>query len=96
MTKQKKIKNIIYRVCGVGMLAAFLLMLLQFIPGFNCYNLTWIVEAIALFFFGTSWIIKSDAFPFLQDSKIVETTMSLLGPDDKPIQIKKTSKKRKE
>ena len=69
MTQQKKIKNIIYRVCGVGMLAAFLLMLLQFIPGFDCYNLTWIVEAIALFFFGFSWIVKSDAFPFLQDNK---------------------------
>jgi hypothetical protein len=69
LTKQKKIKNIIYRVCGVGMLAAFALMLLQFIPGFDCYNLVWIIEAIALFFFGTSWIVKSDAFPFLQDSK---------------------------
>ena len=68
ITPQKKIKNIIYRVCGIGMLGAFLLMLLQFIPGFNCYNLTWIVEAIALFFFGTSWIVKSDAFPFLHDS----------------------------
>lgn len=67
VTPQKKIKNIIYRVCGIGMLASFLLMLLQFIPGFYCYNLTWIVEAIALFFFGTSWIVKSDAFPFLQD-----------------------------
>ena len=70
MTKQKKIKNIIYRVCGVGMLAAFLLMLIQFIPGFpKENNLTWIVEAIALFFFGFSWIVKSDAIPFLQDSK---------------------------
>jgi len=69
MTKQKKIKNIIYKVCGVGMLASFLLMLLQFIPGFVCYNLTWIVEAIALFFFGASWIVKSDAFPFLRDNK---------------------------
>lgn len=69
MTKQKKIKNIIYRVCGVGMLASFALMLLQLIPGFKCYNLTWIVEAIALFFFGTSWIVKSDAFKFLSDKK---------------------------
>lgn len=67
MTKQKKIKNIIYRVCGIGMLGAFLLMLLQLIPGFDCYNLTWIVEAIALFFFGLSWIVKSDACPLLQD-----------------------------
>lgn len=69
ITKQKKIKNIIYKVCGVGMLASFLLMLLNFIPGVSIYNLTWIVEAIALFFFGVSWIVKSDAFPFLKDKK---------------------------
>ena len=69
MTKQKKIKNIIYRVCGVGMIGSFLLFFI------NCfswapYNLTWIIEAIALFFFGVSWIVKSDAFPFLSDRKI--------------------------
>ena len=69
ITKQKKIKNIIYRVCGVGMIASFLLMLLNFIHGVHIYNLTWIVETIALFFFGTSWIIKSDAIPFLKDNK---------------------------
>lgn len=69
MTKQKKIKNVIYRVCGVGMLASFLLMLLNQIPGVYIYNLTWIVEAIALFFFGTSWIVKSNAFSFLNDTK---------------------------
>lgn len=67
MTKQKKIRNIIYRVCGIGMLASFSLFLLNFIPGFSCYSLTWIIEAIALFFFGVSWITKSDALPFLQD-----------------------------
>lgn len=69
ITQQKKIKNIIYRVCGIGMLGAFLLFLLNLIPGFDCYNLTWIVEAIALFFFGISWIVKSDAIPMLQDKK---------------------------
>lgn len=69
ITKQKKIKNVIYRVCGIGMLGSFLLLLLNLIPGFNCYNLTWIVEAIALFFFGLSWIVKSDAIPLLHDNK---------------------------
>lgn len=68
-TKQKKIKNIIYRVCGVGMLASFLLLLLNLIPSVDIPNLTWIVEAIALFFFGTSWIVKSDAIPWLKDNK---------------------------
>lgn len=68
ITPQKKIKNIIYRICGVGMMASFLLFFLNFIPNFKCYNLTWIIETIALFFFGASWIVKSDAFPFLKDS----------------------------
>jgi len=69
MTKQKKIKNIIYRICGIGMMGSFLLMLLNFFS-WAPYNLTWIVEAIALFFFGVSWIVKSDAIPFLQDKRI--------------------------
>ncbi len=68
MTKQKKIKNIIYRVCGIGMIGSFLLFFLQFIPNAP-YNLTWIIEAIALFFFGISWIVKSDAIPWLKDNK---------------------------
>lgn len=68
MTKQKKIKNIIYRVCGIGMLGSFVLFFLKFFS-WCPYNLTWIVEAIALFFFGVSWIVKSDAFPFLKDKK---------------------------
>ncbi len=68
-TKQKRIKNIIYRICGIGMIGSFTLFLLDFIPGFDCYNLTWIIEAIALFFFGISWIVKSDAFPFLNDRR---------------------------
>ena len=69
MTKQKKIKNIIYRVCGIGMILSFALFLLKLIPNFYYYSLTWLVGAIALFFFGLSWIVKSDAFIFLQDNK---------------------------
>ena len=68
MTKQKKIKNIIYRVCGIGMVGSFLLFLLNLTP-IAPYNLTWIIETIALFFFGLSWIVKSDAFPWLKDTK---------------------------
>jgi len=60
MTKQKKIRNIIYRVCAGGMLGAFLLLLL---PKF--YIQTWLVETVALFFFGISWLTKADAYPWL-------------------------------
>lgn len=59
-TKNKKIRNIIFRVCGVGMLASFLILLL---PSF--YIQVWLMETIALFFFGVSFLTKADIFPFL-------------------------------
>jgi hypothetical protein len=60
MTRNKKIRNIIYRVCGVGMVASFLILLL---PDF--YIKVWLMEAIALFFFALSFLTKADVFPFL-------------------------------
>jgi len=59
-TKKKKIRNIIYRVCGVGMVGSFLLFLL---PDF--YIKTWLIETIALFFFGVSWLTKANIYKFL-------------------------------
>jgi len=61
-TKEKKIRNLIYRVCGVGMVGSFLLMLL---PHF--FAQTFIVEAIALTFFGISWLVKGQVFGLLAD-----------------------------
>jgi hypothetical protein len=58
MTKQKKIRNIIYRICGIGMIASFLLLLL---PNTITFKI-WLVEAIALLFFGISWLTKSNAY----------------------------------
>ena len=60
MTRRKKIRNIIYRICGVGMIASFLILLL---PGF--YIQIWLVETIALFFFGISFLTKADIYPWL-------------------------------
>ena len=59
-TRKKKIRNIIYRVCGVGMLGSFAIMLL---PNFPCQ--TWLTETIALFFFGISFLTKADIYPWL-------------------------------
>lgn len=59
-TKNKKIRNIIYRVCAIGMLASFLIMLL---PKFRIQ--VWLVETIALFFFGLSFLTKADIYPWL-------------------------------
>lgn len=60
MTKKKKIRNIIYRICGVGMVASFLILL---IPPFHIQ--VWLVETIALFFFGISFLTKADIYPWL-------------------------------
>lgn len=62
-TEKKKKRNIIYRVCGIGMVGSFILL----IPGniFHIYGMTWFVETIALAFFGISWLTKADIYPIL-------------------------------
>lgn len=60
MTRNKKIRNVIYRICGIGMMASFLLLLL---PDFHIK--IWLVETIALFFFGISFLTKADIYPWL-------------------------------
>lgn len=59
-TKKKKIRNIIYIVSGIGMIASFLIVLL---PHFTIK--IWLMETIALFFFGLSFLTKADIYPFL-------------------------------
>lgn len=59
MTENKKKRNIIFIVCGIGMVASFLMLLLP-IP-----HIIWIVETIALAFFGVSWLTKADYYPWL-------------------------------
>ena len=60
MTKKKKIRNIIYIICGIGMISSFAILLL---PSFSIR--IWLMETIALFFFGVSFLTKADVFPFL-------------------------------
>ena len=64
-TEQKLTRNTIYRICGYGMLAA-----LVFIPlPIRFPAKTFIVEAIALTFFGISWLVKGQAFGLLADEE---------------------------
>lgn len=65
MTNEKKKRNIIFRVCGIGMLASFLLL----IPLWNVSFGIWLVEAIALMFFGVSWLTKSQCYKWLFKDK---------------------------
>ena len=59
VTKRKKIRNIIFRICGVGMIASFLLLFLP-IP-----RVIWVMETVALFFFGISFLTKANIYPWL-------------------------------
>ena len=59
VTARKKARNTIFRVCGIGMLASFLMLLLP-IP---CR--IWVVETFALFFFGISFLTKANIYPWL-------------------------------
>lgn len=63
MTKNKKMRNIIFRVCGIGMMVSFVLIIP--INIFKWWGGTWIVEAIALAFFAISWLTKADIYPWL-------------------------------
>ncbi len=60
MTDKKKKRNVIYRVCGVGMVASFAILLL---PSF--YIQVWLTEMFALSFFGISWLTKANAYKWL-------------------------------
>lgn len=68
MTDRKKIRNRIYRICGYGMIvveAAFLLTRILNGVGY----LTMIYEIILLLLFGIAWLVKGEAFPFLNDTE---------------------------
>ena len=60
MTANKKKRNVIYIICGIGMIASFTILLFPSFP-----NRVWIIETIALFFFGISWLTKADYYPWL-------------------------------
>lgn len=64
-TPNKKKRNIIFRVCGIGMIASFILLPLANFGIINVPHVIWWIEMIALAFFGVSWITKANCLPFL-------------------------------
>lgn len=59
-TRNKKIRNIIYYICGSGMLLSLIGLFV-----FSGWAVTWWVEAIALMFFGIAYLTKADIYPWL-------------------------------
>lgn len=64
-TVNKKKRNVIFRVCGVGMAASFILLPLTSYGIISVPHVIWVIEAIALFFFGISWITKANCLHIL-------------------------------
>ncbi len=66
MSKAKRKRNIVYRTCGIVMLLAILLLFIYKTyfehTILNKMYLTLILESIALFAFGISWLIKGNTF----------------------------------
>ncbi len=63
MTENKKKRNIIFRVCGIGMVVS--LVAIVPVSIFDIWGGTWLIEAIALAFFGISWLTKADRYRWL-------------------------------
>jgi hypothetical protein len=63
MTDSKRKRNLIYKVCGIGMAVSFVAIIP--ISIFEWWGGVWVVEAVALAFFGVSWLTKSDIYPWL-------------------------------
>ena len=62
-TPNKKKRNIIFRICGIGMALSFVLMVPVMM--LNIYGGVWAIETVALFFFGISWLTKANCYRWL-------------------------------
>ena len=68
MTEQKRVRNVIYRICGWGMIgleAALVAANLLGAPGWSVM----VVEIILLHLFGFAWLVKGEFFGFLNDKE---------------------------
>ena len=80
MTDRKKLRNKIYRICGYGMLAVEVIFFLsRVIPAAPRY-LAMILEIVLLLLFGIAWLVKGQAFPFLNDVE-EDTSAASSEPD---------------
>lgn len=66
MTDRKKLRNRIYRFCGIGMIVLEVLFVAVRLFGAPGYTVM-ILEILLLHLFGFAWLVKGEAFPFLND-----------------------------
>ncbi len=64
-TFRKKIRNIIYIVCGIGMILSIIGLAAIIVFNLPIAGGVWWAEMILLTFFGISWLTKADCYPWL-------------------------------
>ena len=65
-TSRKKVRNLIYKICGWGMIVLevfFVLVRVLGVPGYSVM----ILEILLLSLFGFAWLVKGEAFPCFND-----------------------------
>ena len=78
MTERKRIRNRIYRICGYGILVMEAALGLAYFLGAPGYFVM-VIEIILLTLFGFSWLVKGQAFRFLNDTEDEAVTASSGG-----------------
>ena len=68
MTERKKVRNIIYRICGWGMIGFEALLAVSRLLGAPGWCVM-VVEILLLHLFGFAWLVKGEFFPFLNDKE---------------------------
>lgn len=63
MGNRKKKRNVVFRICGIGMVVS--LAAIVPISIFEWWGGVWIIETVALAFFGISWLTKANCYPWL-------------------------------
>ena len=79
MTEQKKVRNVIYRFCGWGMIGLEALLVVLSLLGAPGYWVM-ILEILLLHLFGFAWIVKGEFFPFLNDKEDLSDGSSSTSP----------------
>lgn len=76
VSSRKKVRNFIYRFCGIVILACLgLILVFNGFYYFAGFFKTWIVislESLALLAFGISWLVKGEVFKGLRDLPVPE------------------------
>lgn len=70
--ERKYTRNVIYRTCGIIIFACIFILLAysiikHFKPDFAINTLTFYLESVMLFAFGTAWLVKGGGMAFLND-----------------------------